>query len=155
MSEGKVTVELLRTLPLFAGAPDEGLRKVLPLARLEPVAGGEELLHARDEPTEIRIVIDGKLRECLEGDGQDELCLTTLTYGELIGWSALLEESSGPATTTAVRDSTVVAIDGPGLRDLCAADHELGYFVMRNLFSALSARLNDSSLQLLDIYGHR
>ncbi len=153
MSEGKVTVELLRALPLFAEAPDEGLEKVLPLARLEAIAGGEEVLHSRDEPTEIRIVIDGKLRECLEGHGQAELCLCTLTYGELIGWSALLEETSGPATTTALRDSTVLAIDGPALRDLCAADHELGYFVMRNLFAALSARLNDSGLQLLDIYG--
>lgn len=154
MGEWEVTVAVLEGLPLFAGAPKAGLAKVLPLARLEPVAGGDEVLHARDEPTELRVVLDGKLRECLEGSGP-ELCLTTLTHGELLGWTALLEEASGPATITALRDSTLLAIDGPGLRDLCAEDPELGYVVMRNLFATVSARLNDSSLQLLDIYGHR
>ena len=46
-----------------------------------------------------------------------------------------------------------VALPGDQLRQLCEAEHEVGYHIMRQLASALSRRLLATRLQLLDLFG--
>lgn len=153
-SSETVSVELLRELPVFAGLSDDRLETVLPLARLADIPAQESLICQGEPAEDLRIVITGKFNLCLELGADQALCLLTMTRGDTIGWSALLDRATWTASATAIKPSSVLVISGAELRALCQADHELGYFVMSNLFSAVAARLHDTRLQMLDMYGH-
>jgi len=148
------TADLLRDLPFCAGLSDSQLAAIASLGRVEEVTTGTALMRQGQPATELRVVLTGKFSLCLELAGGKEQCLMTATHGEILGWSALLEQASWLATATALKPSTALVIDGDALMALCEADHELGYRVMRNLFAAVTARLHDSRMQLLDMYGH-
>lgn len=149
-----VSVKLLRDLPLFSGLSDEQLEHVVPLARLEELAAGEELLRAGGPAADIRLVVTGKCSLSLGLGVGEETFLLTMTRGEIIGWSAMLERATWLESATALRESSIIVIGGASLRALCESDRDIGYHVMRNLFAEVAARLHDTRLQLLDMYGH-
>ena len=150
----RVTAALLRDLPTFTGLSDAQLERISEIAVIEELPAQQALLRQGGPAHTLRIVVTGKLSLCIELGGGHERCLVTMTRGEVVGWSALLDQATWLASVTAIKPSTVLAIDGATLRGLCEADHELGYHVMRNLFTAVAARLQDTRLQLLDTYGH-
>lgn len=153
-SNDTVTVELLRELPIARGLSDAQLSRVAGLARLEHVPGGGQLLREGGPATDLRIVVDGKLSLSLDLGGDGVRCLLTIAAGEIIGWSAMLDGPTWLASATALRASKVVLFDGAALRRLCETDHDIGYHIMRNLFTEVAARLHDTRMQLLDLYGH-
>jgi len=144
---------LLHELPVFAGLSDAQLALIVPIARLEDFPEGASILRQGGEATDIRVVVSGKVSLCLELGGGRELCMLTMTRGDIVGWSALLDQATWLASATAVKPTTVLAADGRALRALCESNHEIGFHLMRNLFSAASVRLHDTRLQLLDMYG--
>ena len=149
-----VSLDELRELPPFAGLSDPQLEAVTGLARVRSIASGQQLFRQGEPACDLGVVLHGRFSLCVELGSDRELCLLTLTRGEVIGWSAVLDQAAWLACATAVKPSSVLAFHGSALRDLCASDHELGYHVMRNLFAAVAARLHDTRLQLLDMYGH-
>jgi hypothetical protein len=52
----------------------------------------------------------------------------------------------------AVIDGIIVGIDSARLRQLCEADHDLGYVVMRRLANLVASRLLVTRLQLIDMF---
>ena len=64
----------------------------------------------------------------------------------------MLDQATWLATARAGKASSVLVLPGDALRSLCESDHEIGYFVMRNLFAAVTSRLQDTRMQLIDIY---
>ncbi len=149
-----VTADMLRDLPFCAGLTDEQLAAIAAIARVESVDSGEVLLRQGQPADELRVVLEGKFSLCLELPGGDEQCLMTATRGEVLGWSALLEQTTWLATATALKPSAVLVLRGQELRALCEANHEVGYRVMKNLFAAVTARLHDTRMQLIDMYAH-
>jgi CRP/FNR family transcriptional regulator, cyclic AMP receptor protein len=53
----------------------------------------------------------------------------------------------------ALTDVKLCSIRGQKLRDLCAADQEVGYHFMRETARSLGKRLLATRLQLLDLFG--
>jgi CRP-like cAMP-binding protein len=150
-----VTEKKLRAFPVFAELFAPQIGKLLPLAESRQIAKDEVLLAQGLPSRDLYLVDTGKFSLCLSTSaGREERCLLTLTHGEVVGWSALLDQPTWLATVTAIKDSSVLVIDGPALRQLCDTDHEIGYQVMRYLFVAVATRLHDTRLQLLDMYNH-
>lgn len=56
------------------------------------------------------------------------------------------------STAVALQPVKTIAFDGDALRQLCERNHEIGYYVMRQLETALSHRLVATRLQLLDLF---
>lgn len=153
-SSDRVPIEAVRSLPVFDGLSDDLLATLVSRLRREEFAAGARALRQGEGADALYIILQGKFSLTMEIPGGQEQSLLTLTRGEVLGWSALVEPSTWLASATALKPSTVLAIGGPELRAMCDANHELGYFVMRNLFGALLARLHDTRLQMLDMYSH-
>jgi CRP/FNR family transcriptional regulator, cyclic AMP receptor protein len=81
------------------------------------------------------------------------ITIETLHNGDPVGWSWLFEpylthfDARSRGVTHAIR------FDASALRQLCAADHELGYELMRRVNVVIVERLQATRLQLLDVYG--
>ena len=149
-----VSCTMLAALPIFEGLEASKLETLRELASVLEVPSETKLLEQGQPAEAFHVVLSGRLKLCLELAEGTEVCMLTLTAGEVLGWSGLLNQDCWLASATALKPSRVLSFHGPALRQACERDHELGYFVMRNLFSAISARLHDTRLQLLDMYGH-
>jgi CRP-like cAMP-binding protein len=84
--------------------------------------------------------------------GRGPVRILTVGEGELLGWSALLQDGPMTCAATALESTRLIAIPGAGLAALCEANQEIGYRVMRQMARALAQRLVATRLQLLDLF---
>lgn len=104
------------------------------------------------EHNDIYFLLDGHVRlEMLVRD-RGRVSVMTVGAGDVVGWSPLFGGHPMTATATALEPTRALAFDGKQLRELCAANHELGYHVMRHIAITLSERLLATRLQLLDLF---
>jgi CRP-like cAMP-binding protein len=78
--------------------------------------------------------------------------ILTLGPGDIVAWSALLDEGLMTATAVATEDTELIQFSGVELRTLCDADSRLGCGLMRRVAEALADRLLATRLQLLDLF---
>lgn len=132
--------------------PDD-LDKVVAIASITAVPAGAVLFKQGETSENLHIVSKGlvALDMCMPRQGCTRL--QTVGPGELLGWSALLGDGVMTAQATAVEESTLIALPGQDLRQLCDADHDIGYAIMQRVAKSLSRRLLATRLQMLDVFG--
>jgi CRP-like cAMP-binding protein len=81
------------------------------------------------------------------------MILQTVKPGDIVGWSWLFPPYRWTSDVKARDDLTVIAFDGLCLREKCERDPGLGYRLMKDFARIMTQRLQDTRLQLLDIYG--
>ena len=79
--------------------------------------------------------------------------ILSLGPGDLVGWTPLFENAPLIASAVALTDVVLCSIPGQTLRDLCAANREVGYHFMREIARSLGKRLLATRLQMLDLFG--
>ena len=95
------TIEFLKTLPLAS------LEKLASQCEMTYVNSGDTLIHQGDEADCLYIVQSGFLRALKEQPGQDNVVLSDIRRGELLGELALFTSSPRAATVIAIRDSVL------------------------------------------------
>lgn len=153
LPEPKLDNPTLAELELFAGIDEAHLTRVRALATLERVVEGESVLEQGGPATDLRVILRGKLQLGIEIGARHEQLLMTLRRNEIVGWSALLDRQTWFTSAVALRDTFLLRFSGTKLRELCRSEPVIGYHIMHNLFAALAARLQDTRLQLIDMYG--
>ena len=78
--------------------------------------------------------------------------METLGPHAVLGWSWLFPPYRWHFSASAVETTLAVELDGPGVRDLCARDHELGYELMRRFVEVVVQRMQATRVRLLDLY---
>ena len=131
----------------------DDLGKVAAIASTTSVEAGAVLFHEGEACTTLHVVSSGlvALDMCMPRQG----CTRILTVGpgELLGWSALLNDGTMTARATAAKETTLINLPAQDLRKLCDDDHDIGYVVMRQVAVSLSRRLLAAQLQTLDMFG--
>ena len=114
----------------------------------------DQLIFREDDPADQFYVLR-KGRIALEIDGAQRGLITiqTLEAGDIMGWSWLIPPYRWRFYATALEEASVVALDGACLRGKCEKDAELGYALMKRFSAVLAKRLEQTRIQLLDIYG--
>ena len=127
----------------------EKLARIVTIERFAPAA---VLFQEGSECGQLFLVTEGLvgLEMCMPRRG----CIRILTVGpqELLGWSAMLPGARMTARATVIEACTLIAFPSAELRELCDADHDVGYAVMSHISQALSQRLLATRLQLLDMF---
>lgn len=147
-----VTAEILGRTRVFERIDRARLDRLAAIARLECVPAGETIVREGREADDLRVVIDGRVTISIDLPGKLAEPVSTVSAGEILGWSALLPQKTWQATATAQKNTTMVVFSGSELVQLCEADHELGYHVMLGVFETVAHRLHDSWLQRLDMF---
>ena len=128
------------------------LEKLAPLSTVESMAAQSVLFEEGTLCDRIFFVIDGIVALDMAVPRRDSTRILTVGAGEVLAWSALLSDQRMTATATALSDGRLVSIAAQPLRELCDADHEIGFAIMRCMACALSRRLLATRLQLLDLF---
>lgn len=150
--ENCTKVELLQGLRFSAGLPLPVLAALAAVAELRHYDQGAVLFKEGILHDELYLVADGRVGLEMHVPGRGAVRILTLGSGELLGWSPVLGDGRMTATAAALDPAHVVVLPARAIRDLCQADHEAGFQIMRYLASAVSRRLVATRLQLLDLY---
>jgi CRP-like cAMP-binding protein len=78
--------------------------------------------------------------------------IQTVGPGEVVGWSWRVPPYRWQFDCRAVDSVQGLALDAEYLRQQCEQDHELGYYLLKQLVAVMGDRLAATRLQLLDIY---
>lgn len=138
--------EFLRSIPpILRGRLNES-------AHFCEYAPGTALFTEGTKNDEFHVVVEGQVRLDMLVARRGRIPILTAEAGDILAWSALLGDSTMTATAVALVPVKTIAFRGDQLRQLCEAEHEVGYYVMRQLASAVSRRLVATRLQLLDLF---
>ena len=71
----------------------------------------------------------------------------------MLGWSWLFPPYRWQFDARATAETSAIALDGACLRGKCDDDSALGYRLMQRFAQLIQQRLQQTRLQLLDVYG--
>lgn len=153
-SKARVSLTILRALPIFERLDDDCLQPLTHVATLRQIPRHTVVLHAGDRTDNIYFVLAGALKVQVSDEEGREVILSMLGPGELFGEMGVLDDHPRSATVLAVEQSEVVMIGKDDFKRCLVENPDVSLFIMRNLVKRLRlADRNIESLALLDVYG--
>jgi CRP/FNR family cyclic AMP-dependent transcriptional regulator len=139
----------------FAGLEHELGPVVSGCARNHRFNAGEYLAREGDAADEFFLIRHGKVALEIHAPGQQPIMFSTEGEGDIVGTSWLVPPYRWRFDARAVELTRAIGIDARCLRDKCEADPRLGYEMMKRIVPIIVDRLDDTRLQILDVYGKR
>ena len=102
--------DLLASIPLFSGVDDSNRRALSESMTSVSLHSGETLVSEGDEGDAMFVLVSGRLRAFVSGDGE-ERAVGDVSAGEVVGEMALISDEPRSATVRAVRDSQLLRLD--------------------------------------------
>ena len=119
---------ILKTVPIFAEAPDYVLAQVIPILEEQEFEAGQRVFDKGDLGTSMYIIVSGKVRVHIE-----DRELTVLGERQVFGELALLDPEPRSASVTAIEPTLVFRISQSAIYDLMASHVEIVRGIMRVL----------------------
>ena len=153
-SSTAVSGTVLKSVPLFAGFPDEQLRALVSVVTRRSVPRGTMIMAAGDAIDSLYIVITGRLKVMMsEADGK-EVILSILGPGEFFGEMGLIDDSPRSASVVAIEPCELLAVTRRDFKKCIVENAEMSMTMMRGLVRRLrEADRKIGSLAMLDVYG--
>ena len=148
-----VSPELLRRFPFFANLTDEEIKSIAMISEEEKYEASTFIFRERGQAEKLFVLIEGTVDIMVNTDeeGLERETVSTLTHGDVFCWSAVVEPNVLTASALAATPTTVVAIDGAGLRAMFELDCHLGYRILQKSAEIISSRLRDTRIQMLSL----
>jgi CRP/FNR family transcriptional regulator, cyclic AMP receptor protein len=145
--------ELLAGGPFFAGLSEPHLTVVAACGRNVRLRAGELLFEEGGPADTFYVIRHGRVAVETHRPGKTAIVISTMGDGDLVGWSWLIPPYRWHFDARAVDATSAVALDGVCLRRKCDDDPELGYDLMQRFAGLMVQHLQDTRMQLLDLYG--
>jgi len=141
--------------PFFAGLDAGFLSLMVSCASNVRFTAGTYILKEGDAANTFYLVREGKVALELLAPPHKPIIVSTISIGEILGWSWLMEPYRWKFSARAVDDVRAIALDARCLRTKCEENHDLGYEVLKRFAGIVEQRLDATRLQLLDVYAVR
>jgi len=134
--------------------PDRHLEFITGCAKNVQFAEGQIIFREGDSANEFYFLREGLVSVELLIPNRGATTIQTVAAGEILGWSWVSPPYQWHFGARALQRTRALIFDARCLRNKCEEDHDLGYEVLSRFVSVISARLEATRLQLLDLYGH-
>jgi CRP/FNR family cyclic AMP-dependent transcriptional regulator len=149
-----VTVDALRSLPIFESLSVERLVPIARVAVFRKVPRGATILRAGDRTDFVYLILAGNLKVLVSDEEGREVILSNLNPGEFFGEMGVLDDNPRSATVIAVTPCDLVVIAKSDFKRCLAENFDVSLYIMRNLVKRLrTADRKIESLALMDVYG--
>lgn len=138
--------------PFVRGLSERHLALLAGGALLATTTPGQLLGREGQEALAFYLVRSGHVALEIATPSSGTVRVQTVGPGEALGWSWLVPPHRWRFDCRALDTVETLGFDGAWLRGQCAADHELGYQLLRRLVDVIAARLTATRLQVLDVY---
>lgn len=146
--------EFLRSVPLLSRLDETSLNGLLQLTKRRKVAKDTVVFHEKEPGDSLYIILHGKVKVAIFGDDGKEVTLSTLEEGDFFGELALIDFDPRSATTVAIEDCELLALQREDFQHALEQDPRLAGALIQVLVARLrKANHQISTLALLDVYG--
>jgi CRP-like cAMP-binding protein len=147
------TYDLLAAHPFLAGMPPRQLERLASWGHRSTFRPGTRVFSEGGPADRFWLIRAGQIALDTHLPGRGDVVVETLGSGTVLGWSWFVPPYRWHFGATAVESTLAVALDGTGIRRLCAEDPEIGYELTRRFVEVVVDRLQATRTRLLDLYG--
>jgi len=146
--------KILAGFPFFEAMEAHHLKTIAGCASNVKFKAGEMIFRENEDATQFYVIRHGNVGVEVHVPHRGPMTVGTLHDEDVLGWSWLFPPYQwhyGARALTLVR---ATAFDGLCLRKKCDEDRDLGYELMKRFANIMVNRLQNTRLQLLDVYGN-
>ncbi len=149
-----VTVDALRSMPIFESLSVERLVPIARVAVFRKVPRGSAILRAGDRTDFVYFILSGVLKVLVSDEEGREVILSNLGAGEFFGEMGVLDDNPRSATVMTTSPCELVVIAKADFKRCLAENFDVSLYIMRSLVKRLrTADRKIESLALMDVYG--
>jgi CRP-like cAMP-binding protein len=138
-----VNAAVMKGFELFKGLDDSELAKIAELCSERSISQGETIFSEGTRARSLHLCRSGKvdLLMWVREPWNKNVTVHTAEAGELFGWSAVVAPYTYTASAECVEDGGEISITGSALLELFDQNVRIGFVVMKNISTDISARL--------------
>lgn len=144
----------LKSIPLFSELTNAELDLIASNVREQRYPRGSIVFYEGDPGDFLMVVLKGKVKVILLGEGGQEIILAMLRTRDFFGEMAILESAPRSATVMTVEPSEFLCLDQKSFTDLLQEQPSISMKILKHLSERLrQADEQIRSLAMFDIYG--
>jgi CRP/FNR family transcriptional regulator, cyclic AMP receptor protein len=143
---------VIKEHPFFHNFPKDQLKLITSCAKNVEFHEGHFIVLEGDAANEFYFIREGSVSIELNIPERGPTTMQTLGEGEILGWSWVSPPYRWHFNAKALERTKALVFDARCLRAKCEANHDLGYEMLKRFADLITARLDATRLQLLDIY---
>jgi CRP/FNR family cyclic AMP-dependent transcriptional regulator len=144
---------VIKEHPFFSDLSEKHLAFITGCAKNVQFPERFVIFHEGDAANEFYFIREGLVAVELLIPNRGPTIVQTVAEGEILGWSWVTPPYRWHFNARTVQRTRALVFDAKCLRKKCEEDHDLGYEILTRFVNVISARLDATRLQLLDIYG--
>ena len=145
---------LLRSIPLFAGLPENQVYQIARMAGVRKVPRNTTLVRVGDKTDALYVLVSGSAKVLYRDVEGREVILTLLGAGECFGEMSLIDGSPRSADVVSCEPCELLVIAKSDFAHALSENVDLCLNIMKSLADRLrEANRKIESLALLDVYG--
>lgn len=146
-----INFQEIKNFSLFTDLSESQLQKIAEVGELKTYKAREVIFKEYTQANCFFVLKNGHVAIDVEvGKGKKSI-VSTITPGNLFGWSALVSPYIWTATAVAVDPSEVFAFHGKRVNELFKEDPLMASLILKQILTVVSTRLRDSQLQLINL----
>jgi CRP/FNR family cyclic AMP-dependent transcriptional regulator len=145
--------DLLAGHPFLSGLTKRQLERLANWSQRSFFHAGNRVFHEGDRADRFWLIQEGRVQLDTYLRDRDELvAVDTLGPGAVLGWSWLFPPYRWHFGAVAVETSLTVEVDGPGIRELCVQEPQLGYDLAGRFLQVVVRRLQATRTRVIDVH---
>ena len=133
----QMTLEALRSVPLFASLTDEAAIELRNLLAIKDVSASTELFHKGDTGNAMYLIESGRVRISIIDEDEKEITLAELAQGDFFGEMSIIDGRQRSADAKVVEDARLAVLSRPDFLAFVRSNPD----VALGMLGALSDRL--------------
>jgi CRP/FNR family transcriptional regulator, cyclic AMP receptor protein len=144
--------QLLAAVPVFSTLSEEHRDVIAGCGQNAVFEDGGYLMRENEAADAFYVIRRGAIALETFVPQRGAVTIETLHEGDLLGWSWLFPPYRTAFDARAIGDVHALQFDGACLRGKCDSDPALGYALLKLFAGVIVQRLQNTRLQLLDVY---
>ena len=155
MSAPTPLLDLLAEHRFFADLPPSDLALIARCGTNVHFRTGDVIFREGGAADAFFVLRAGRVALSVRSPARGQITIASLGAGDVLGWSWLFPPYRWHFDALAMEETSAVSLDGACLRGKCDDDQVFGYRLMQRFAALMQQRLQQTRLQLLDVYGSR
>ena len=149
-----IPLDTLRGFSLFVGLNEAELQSLSIIAKEVSLQRGDFISKEDESAHMLFLLCDGWVDVWINTDSRDDhrALVTTLTAGDIIGWSAVVEPYVYTASSVCASPVKAIGFRGVDLRALFEVDHKLYCEIIGKICQVIANRLRATRLQMVSLF---
>lgn len=138
----------LDSVPLFKDVDNYILDLLEPLFEPYACPAGEIIFEQGEPALYLYLILDGAVEVLYKPYDGPQITLTSLTQGSIIGWSAVIGNTTYASEAICREDVHAIRMTSRDLHKLCTSEPEAGRIILNLLADSVSGRWQDAREQI-------